>query len=112
MNNVEVFELSRIQRIPFRQQLPRDQQRARRSSAVVVSTLDGVNMKVWFHRGAGIADQPDRLTYFDIIPRAYGDGAGLHVAQQDAVSLAEENDVIPKRVVGIRIHRHAVREHA
>jgi hypothetical protein len=62
VNNVEVFELSRIQRIPFRQQLPRDQQRARRSSAVVVSTLDGVNMKVWFHRGAGIADQAERLT--------------------------------------------------
>ena len=99
-------------RIPFRQQLPPDHQRARRSSAVVVSTLDRVNVEVWFQRGAGIADQPERLTCFDIIPHAYCHAAGLHVAQQDAMPLAEENDVIPKRVVGVRIHRHAVREHA
>jgi hypothetical protein len=25
-----------------------------------VSTLDGVNVKVWFQRGAGIADLPER----------------------------------------------------
>jgi hypothetical protein len=75
-----------------------------------VSTLDGVNVEVWFQRGAGIADQPERLTCFDIISHAYCHGAGLHVAQQDAMPLAEENDVIPKGVLGIRIHRHAVRE--
>ena len=75
-----------------------------------MSTLDRVNVEVWFQRGAGIADQPERLTCFDIIPHAYCHAAGLHVAQQDAMPLAEENDVIPKRVLGIRIHQHAVRE--
>jgi hypothetical protein len=30
-----------------------------------VSTLDSVNVKVWFQRGAGIADQAEPLTGFD-----------------------------------------------
>jgi hypothetical protein len=73
-----------------------------------MSTLDGMYVKVWFQRGAGIADQAERLTGFDGIPHVYCQGSGLHVAQQDTVALTEENHMIPKRVLGIRVHQHAV----